>query len=432
MIGIQMREWSETSFADNPLLANLSFENDQHARNLAEDLAKAGILEVVELRHGLSVRSTSYVGRVHLGEFQITVQPKIKLNVLSTLFRYAYGLRELRLVSETELNVEPNAFQDVLIEQLADEADELISRGLQRQYQQTAEYLPVPKGRIDLQAIARQPGKNNVQIPVVYHPRLENSLINQVLLAGLYLVAPMTNDLIIRSRLRRLAGILEVNVSRIRLNLDTLRRLRREMNRLTSHYTPSITLIELLLLSTGITLESTTEQILLPGFLFDMNRFFERLLSRFLNESLCGYDVHDQYRLTGMIAYHPAHNPKQRQSPTPRPDFVITQGETLISIVDAKYRDLWEKALPREMLYQLAIYALSQGWNGQSVILYPSIDDQPKPQVIDIREALVSSNKASIILKPVNLNLLSHLLSEDDPNAHRKREQFAEHLIFSV
>jgi 5-methylcytosine-specific restriction enzyme subunit McrC len=432
MTSIQMREWSETSFADNPMLADLSFGNDEHARRQADVLARAGMLEVVELRRGLAVRSTSYVGRIQLGDVQITVQPKIKLDVLLTLFRYAYSLRDLRVVSKTQLDIEQGAFQDVLIEQLIIETERLIARGIQRQYRQVAEALPLPKGRIDFQAIARQRGRNSAQIPVIHRPRLENTLANQVLLAGLCLAAPMTNDLAMRSHLRRLASMLEGTVSHIRLTPDAVWRVRREINRLTSHYESSMTLIELLLLSRGVTLEATSERVLLPGFLFDMNHFFERLLSRFLNESLAGYDVHDQYRLTSMMAYNPAFNPVRRQSPAPRPDFVIRQGKKLISIVDAKYRDLWENALPREMLYQLAVYALSQGWNGQSIILYPSIDVRPKPQMIDIRDALVSSNKASIILKPVDLQLLSRLVSERSLNARRKREQFAERLIFGV
>jgi 5-methylcytosine-specific restriction enzyme subunit McrC len=201
------------------------------------------------------------------------------------------------------------------------------------------------------------------------------------------------------------------------------------MNRLTAHYEPSIALIELLMSTAGITLEANIQQAALPGFLYDMNRFFERLLSRFLKENLPAYTVHDQQRLKGMMAYSPGHNPKRRRSPTPRPDFVITDGERLVGILDAKYRDLWDQSLPRDMLYQLAVYALSQGWNGQSIILYPCVTSRPVPQVIEINEAFANSNKARVILTPVNLNYLSELLQDSSISARTKRAAYAEHLL---
>ena len=44
-------------------------------------------------------------------------------------------------------------------------------------------------------------------------------------------------------------------------------------------------------------------------------------------------------------------------SPVLRPDFVVLEGANPVAVLDAKYRDLWEKPLPRGMLYQVATYA---------------------------------------------------------------------------
>ena len=67
---------------------------------------RAGILEVLELRDGLIVRSTSFVGRVRLGEIEITVVPKLPTNALLKLLRYAYGLRDLRLFPATPISTQ--------------------------------------------------------------------------------------------------------------------------------------------------------------------------------------------------------------------------------------------------------------------------------------------------------------------------------------
>ncbi len=123
-----------------------------------------------------------------------------------------------------------------------------------------------------------------------------------------------------------------------------------------------------------------------------MNHFFQRLLSRFLHDALPGYVVSDEESLYGMMRYAPAHNPRGKRSPAPRPDFIVRRGGKVVAMLDAKYRDLWEHDLPREMLYQLAIYALSREAPGaaaataSSVILYPTLAAGAREARIEIRD----------------------------------------------
>ena len=69
--------------------------------------------------------------------------------------------------------------------------------------------------------------------------------------------------------------------------------------------------------------------------------------------------VRSEHRLKGMFAYVPGWNPRRQQPPTPRRTSWSRRGTKAVAILDAKYRDLWENPLPRDMLYQLAIYAMS-------------------------------------------------------------------------
>lgn len=432
MLRLQMREWERITYAENAALAGLSLGDELQATALAAKLAKAGMLEVMELRHGLSVRSTSYVGHVQLGNLQITVQPKIELNVLRTLFAYTYHLRDLHLVANNDLGTESAAFQDILIHQFLAEVTKLVTRGLHRQYRKAEGTLAASKGRIDLQKVSKRAGMNSVDLPVIHHPRVEDHLLNQVLYSGVILATSLTTDRVLQSRLRRLANLMEGRISPVHLDFGIMMGLRHGMTRLTAHYEAAITLIELLMSSTGISLETSIQRAALPGFLFDMNTFFERLLSRFLKENLANYTVHDQHRIKGMMTYSPEHNPKGRRSPTPRPDFVVTEGDRLVGILDAKYRDLWNQSLPREMLYQVAIYALSQGWNGRSIILYPAISNRPVPQIIEINQPFVNVNKARIVLTPVDLNRLSQLLQDTSVSGRANRAAYAENLVLGT
>jgi 5-methylcytosine-specific restriction enzyme subunit McrC len=231
---------------------------------------------------------------------------------------------------------------------------------------------------------------------------------------------------------RRLARELDSYVSEITLDLTTLQQAWWTIDRRTRSYEPTLTLVGLLVESEGISLDDQPEMLRLPGFLFDMNRFFQSLISRLLKEHLKGYVVQDEHRLKGMFSYDPAHNPRGRRAPIQRPDFAIVQAGMTIEVLDAKYRDLWEKRLPTDMLYQLALYALGRhGTERRSTILYPTMNTGANDQIIVVQEPMFGSPEARVTLRPVKLlELDSLLLAPSDRCGTKKRTEYAHQLVF--
>jgi 5-methylcytosine-specific restriction enzyme subunit McrC len=129
-----------------------------------------------------------------------------------------------------------------------------------------------------------------------------------------------------------------------------------------------------------------------------------------------------------MFRYRPGENPLHRRDPVFRPDFVLIREARTVAVLDAKYRDLWQQPLPREMLYQLALYALGRsGGERASAILYPTVDAAARDQTIAIQEPVWGREQAWVTLRPVNLLRLDHLLRAG-PAARSQREELARQL----
>jgi 5-methylcytosine-specific restriction enzyme subunit McrC len=89
--------------------------------------------------------------------------------------------------------------------------------------------------------------------------------------------------------------------------------------------------------------------------------------------------------------------------------------------LDAKYRDLWEQNLPREMLYQLAVYALSRRSGGNAAIIYPS-NSGGREAIIEIGAAEVGTPLARIAIRPLDLLQIHTVIRAGD---QREAERMA-------
>ena len=422
---IELREWETIQPEKGNLLYNRFLESENE-REIAAVLNEKGIIEITELRNGLKITANSFVGQINLGKLQINVLPKLNGLPLYRILKYTYGLRDMELFPEALYDISRFPFYDLLIYQLRAEAEEIIARGLNKKYVQIANEIQVPRGRIDLKKIAHKGGMISANLPCLYFERIEDNLLNRVLLAGLRLGISLTEDLNLKIKLNSLCQFLKEAVTEIQLTKEILDRAQRTIDRLSENYRTVIELIKILFQSQGIQMEDGLYRRSLPGFFFDMNWLFQEFISKLLHDFLDDYEIRDEYRLHGLFTYTAKDNPKNRRAPTPRPDFAILYKGKVKYLLDAKYRDLWENPLPREMLYQLAIYAISGKGDNASKILYPAMDTAAKVQKIDIMNPVNGEKLGQVILQPVLLLKVADYLVDVDKQRKELSQYIAE------
>ncbi len=427
-ITIELSEWQKVSFTADERLVDVVLPQDTVTRQFIQKLEVAQKLKINEMRQGIVLETFSYVGQISIGNLQITIRPKISMFPLLRLMQYTYGLRHLDLFPTVGFDIETLTFQDLLIAQLAAEVNELLARGLQRQYMRHDEQSVSPRGRISMQQIANQGGIVQASLPCTYYLRAEDNLLNQTLLQGVRLGRRLTSDDMLYTKLQRLEHFQLADISALQLSKQSLNRTQRAMNRLTAAYLPAIKLIEILFASSGISIDGQQQTIPLSGFLFDMNLFFQNLLSQFMKEHLPEYEVQDQYELEGMMKY--VDNPQRRLAPKLRPDYVLKQKGKIVAVLDAKYRDLWQETLPPNMLYQLVMYAMGQEECNSTTILYPATLPGTVDARIKVHIPLSPKGDIHVMLRPVDLLQLDKLLLHTrEKNNRRERIAFAKQLF---
>jgi len=418
-----MEEWAEHRHVGRPGEPTV-LEATPEVESLIAAVAEAGALEIELLRSGFRVTSKAWVGRVRVGGLTLVIHPKIANAPMLELLRYAFGLRSVRLFGQAEHETAALGFEDLLLTELLAECSELVARGLNRRYVLRDEILESPRGRVDFQELSRCP-QTNAALPCQHHLRLVDTPLNRALLAGLAVARVLASDSTLRARLHRLENLFE-GVSPRRLIGPVLDVAMRDLDRTTVAYGPALHIIELLLRGMGVVL-TNGRRVPLRGFLFDMNRFFQALLARFLRENLSDGAVFEERPLHETLRWDAGRNPHRWKDPLPRPDFAVRVEHGALELLDAKYQDLGARPPSRDVTYQLATYAMSKDGRGRSTVLFPgtrSVADQ----ALLVCAPLDGRREAELVFRAVDLVTMHELLGRG--GSRRARADYARELVF--
>jgi 5-methylcytosine-specific restriction enzyme subunit McrC len=335
-------------------------------RRLADRLRSGqdGRLEVEELRAGLRVRATAWVGVVRFESVEIRIAPKLTGDQLGLvrLLEYVSGIDAFkRPKGDVALEASGMNLLELVSLLLAEATEEVLRRGLLAGYLQCEDAIPVVRGRI----LADQQVRRRFGVIDRVHCRfdeLEHDVDENRLLAGaLRVAARRAKTPSLHRRLTRLRAVFEPICD---ADLLDLRAIRKGMtyNRLNSHYQRAHRLAWLVLDGLGV------DDLLAAGstrsfaFLLNMNLLFERFVERLVEACLSPreYRVELQHAYSSVIRNIDTDKPHGRVIP----DIVVRRrgvGLGHRTPVDAKYKLYDEKTLAPSDVYQTFLYAYALG-----------------------------------------------------------------------
>lgn len=366
--------------------ASLSAQDRQLAAELAA--GEVGRLVVEELRAGVRVSATSWVGVTRFEQFEVRITPKLAGGSLGLveMIEFATGLDALRRSSGLRtLETDGANLLDLIALLLAESCERLARGGLLADYVEAEDELPAVRGRFlsDRQVLKRF---GRVDRVICRYDELEQDVVeNQLLAAALEKCARRVRDDTVRLRIGRMRSLFAEACSPEKLNPNVARQ-QLDYNRRNAHYRDPHALAWLIL--DGL---RAVKDIFTPGstrcfaFLLDMNLLFEkfvyRLFERVLDSSL--YIVDYQRADRSIIWDADKNQPYSRVIP----DLLIRSRLAPMRrlAIDAKYKLYDERKISPGDVYQCFLYAYAFGQDSSAnqsppaaLIIYPSATSPSK------------------------------------------------------
>jgi len=351
---IRLREWSavQPDAAAGVTLRGLRLNAGD--RRLLDELQAHTSLRVRELRQGLGVETGAHVGVVRLSQVRIVILPKLDIAHLMRLIACACDFSDLAFdQAPCDYAISDQGLSDWLGLALLHAGERIWRGGLLRRYQPCQAELSTPRGRIDLRQAATQPRRSTLYCE--FETLTTDHVLNRTLAAGLKFAAKLVDD----PRLRRELARASVRFGQdFRLDAATLEQAQRALDRRAVLYRDAVRLLALLYRGSRLPDGGDAGPAPLSSFLVDMNRVFERFLTRWLRaHAPADIAVAGQESRSGTFTY--LDNPNGWRQPVIRPDLVFKQNGKVIAAGDAKYKNRRDHPPTTAELYQLTAYGLA-------------------------------------------------------------------------
>ncbi len=361
------------------------------------------------------IETSSWVGLVRFSSFDIRVVPKLcggSLRLLRML-DYAGGLNLLkRLPTDQPLPAEGADLLELVALLLVEETKWLLRNGLLRDYRHVEDGLPTLRGRLRYRdQMLRRYGQ--LQTLDCSFDEYDGDVVeNQLLAAALHAVRRRVAGDDLRAAAMQLTATFD-SVCTVRRTDPDWYEQRIVYGRRNGGYRAAHELA--LLILRGCAFDDHQGPVKQShAFMVDMNKVFERFLTRLLQDAVAGTDI--ECRAQSSLARVIMDDRTGKPYTPLRPDLVIEQRSTGRAVpVDIKYKLYAERQVSTSDIYQLFVYAYALApdhTQRRAGVLYPATTNTTGPN-LSIR-SIAYSDAATIAGTGVDVPAILDALGTSD------------------
>lgn len=378
---VELQEWADT-FLPNVVLS-------AGDRRLAQALQG---VEIREMRDGLYIKASSWIGVVRFEAFVLRIRPKLTNIDVMRMLLVAGGLDRLkryRATRDYELRDTNMSLFDLVALLLADTCTIIAREGLLRGYVVEEDDLPVVRGRLRFTDQIRQRYGQVNRLECRYDDHHANVVENRILHTALALCRRYVQHPHVKNRIQRLLDTFAAVSQPLDQNWQTVQA-DMSYNRLNSRYKEAHTLAWIIMAGLNV------DDLLASGssrgfaFLLDMNPLFEKFIEVLIRHILRNEPIAVQAQLTATGHIWDAE--RNQTYKRLRPDLLLTNSDHLRLAIDAKYKRYDAKKLHESDIYQTFLYTYAfrsadVDMLPSALIVYPADMPSTRTTCLHIRDS---------------------------------------------